>query len=75
MSNRRLPPPWSVEDNGACFIVSDGAGQNWPMSISRMSSPTSGSQSYSHAMRRARCAAYSKETKIAKAVSIAAGPY
>jgi len=29
MSNRRLPPPWSVEDNGACFIVSDGAGQNW----------------------------------------------
>jgi len=23
---RRFPPPWSVEDNGACFIVSDHGG-------------------------------------------------
>jgi hypothetical protein len=27
MTARRFPPPWSVEDNGACFIVKDGAGQ------------------------------------------------
>jgi hypothetical protein len=20
-TNRRFPPPWSVEDNGACFVV------------------------------------------------------
>jgi len=25
--DRRFPPPWSIEDNGACFIVKDGAGQ------------------------------------------------
>ena len=24
---RRFPPPWSVEDNGACFIVRDRSGQ------------------------------------------------
>jgi hypothetical protein len=23
----RFPPPWSVEDNGACFIVRDHSGQ------------------------------------------------
>jgi hypothetical protein len=23
---RRFPPPWTVEDNGACFIVKDHAG-------------------------------------------------
>jgi hypothetical protein len=24
---RRFPPPWSVEDIGAAFVVTDGAGQ------------------------------------------------
>jgi hypothetical protein len=27
MTARHFPPPWSVEDNGACFIVRDHAGQ------------------------------------------------
>jgi hypothetical protein len=27
MSQRRLPPPWSVEDIGAAFVVKDSAGQ------------------------------------------------
>jgi hypothetical protein len=27
MAARRFPPPWSIEDNGNCFIVLDGAGQ------------------------------------------------
>jgi len=27
MSPRRFPPPWSVEELDACFIVSDSAGQ------------------------------------------------
>ena len=27
MPARRFPPPWSVEDNGACFIVRDHGGQ------------------------------------------------
>ena len=27
MTNRRFPPPWSIEDNGACFVVKDSAGQ------------------------------------------------
>ena len=25
--NRRFPPPWSVEETGACFIVRDSDGQ------------------------------------------------
>jgi hypothetical protein len=25
--SRRFPPPWSIEDNGAAFVVKDGAGQ------------------------------------------------
>jgi len=24
---RRLPPPWTTEDNGACFIIRDANGQ------------------------------------------------
>lgn len=27
MASRRFPPPWSVEDIGAAFIVTDSAGQ------------------------------------------------
>lgn len=27
MAGRRFPPPWSIEDNGACFIVKDRTGQ------------------------------------------------
>ena len=27
MPSRRFPPPWSIEDIGACFIVKDSTGQ------------------------------------------------
>ena len=27
MAPRRFPPPWTIEDNGACFIVKDNIGQ------------------------------------------------
>ena len=27
MTERHFPPPWSIEDNGACFIVCDHNGQ------------------------------------------------
>jgi hypothetical protein len=27
MTKRRFPPPWSVEDIGAAFVVTDSAGQ------------------------------------------------
>jgi hypothetical protein len=27
MSERRFPPPWSVEEQDACFVVKDAAGQ------------------------------------------------
>ena len=27
MADRRFPPPWSVDDLEACFVVKDGAGQ------------------------------------------------
>jgi hypothetical protein len=36
MPARRFPPPWSVEEAAACFVVIDSAGQSSPMSISRM---------------------------------------
>jgi hypothetical protein len=26
-SNRRFPPPWSIDDMGACYVVKDGGGQ------------------------------------------------
>jgi hypothetical protein len=26
MSSRRFPPPWSVEEQDACFVVRDGNG-------------------------------------------------
>jgi len=26
-AQRRFPPPWSVEEGPACFIVKDGTGQ------------------------------------------------
>ena len=47
---RRFPPPWSVEETPACFIVRDHDGQqlvvkdgakSWRMSISRMSRASS----------------------------------
>jgi hypothetical protein len=27
MNARRFPPPWTIDDNGACFIVKDNNGQ------------------------------------------------
>jgi len=27
MPERQFPPPWSIEDSGACFIVKDSGGQ------------------------------------------------
>jgi hypothetical protein len=27
MSARRFPPPWSVEEQAACFVVRDHSGQ------------------------------------------------
>jgi hypothetical protein len=37
MPSRRFPPPWSVEDIGAAFVVKDGNGQRlaaeWPAKL------------------------------------------
>ena len=30
MPPRRFPPPWSVEELDACFVVKDGARQKLP---------------------------------------------
>jgi hypothetical protein len=27
MADRHFPPPWSIEDNVACFVVKDSSGQ------------------------------------------------
>jgi hypothetical protein len=38
MTVRRFPPPWSVEEQPACFVVRDQSGQALAyVSISRMS--------------------------------------
>jgi hypothetical protein len=34
-ANRHFPPPWSVEDIGACFVVKDSSGQSSAISITR----------------------------------------
>jgi len=31
VTSRRFPPPWSVEEQDACFIVRDSAGQKLPL--------------------------------------------
>jgi hypothetical protein len=36
-SERRFPPPWSIEDNGACFIVRDHGGQKLALRSSKSS--------------------------------------
>jgi hypothetical protein len=37
MTTRRFPPPWTVEDIGAAFVVRDHDGQQLAYVISRMS--------------------------------------
>jgi hypothetical protein len=37
MTTRRFPPPWTVEDIGAAFVVRDHNGQQLAYVISRMS--------------------------------------
>jgi hypothetical protein len=36
---RRFPPPWTIDDNGACFIVRDTNGQALGYFSSRMWRP------------------------------------
>jgi hypothetical protein len=31
VTKRRFPPPWSVEEPDACFVVKDTPGRSWPM--------------------------------------------
>ena len=37
MTPRRFPPPWTVEELDACFVVRDHSGQKLALSISRTS--------------------------------------
>jgi hypothetical protein len=44
---RRFPPPWSIEDTGACFVVKDSGGfigtvssGGWPLAPTRIISPS-----------------------------------
>jgi hypothetical protein len=36
-TNRRFPPPWSIEDIGAAFVVKDNGGQSSAIFITRRS--------------------------------------
>jgi hypothetical protein len=35
MAARRFPPPWTIEEQPACFVVRDRNGHARPMSISK----------------------------------------
>jgi hypothetical protein len=35
IGGRHFPPPWTVDENPACFIVKDRNGQAWPASAKR----------------------------------------
>jgi hypothetical protein len=37
MAGRRFPPPWTIEDIGAVFVVKDSGEQKLATSISRKS--------------------------------------
>jgi hypothetical protein len=37
MTDRRFPPPWSIEESAACFVVRDRGGQALAYVISRKS--------------------------------------
>jgi hypothetical protein len=37
MAERRFPPPWSVEDIGAAFVVKDGGCQKLGLFITKRS--------------------------------------
>jgi hypothetical protein len=39
---RRFPPPWSVEEQPACFVVRDHDGQQLAMSITRSGTALTG---------------------------------
>jgi hypothetical protein len=49
MPNRHFPPPWSVEDNGACFVVRDGNGQ--PLAYVYYDHPHAGDLTWDEARR------------------------
>ena len=42
MEPRRFPPPWSIEETDACFVVKDHTGTRWLTSISRGARAASG---------------------------------
>jgi hypothetical protein len=45
MPERRFPPPWSVEEQDACLVVIDSAGQkHWLFLLQRRAGPTIGRQ-------------------------------
>jgi hypothetical protein len=46
---RHFPPPWSVEDNGACFVVRDGNGQ--PLAYVYYDHPQAGDLTWDEARR------------------------
>jgi hypothetical protein len=50
---RRFPPPWSVEELDACFVVIDSAGQKFTLRLFReRAGPSSGSASRANETRR-----------------------
>jgi hypothetical protein len=46
---RHFPPPWRLEDNGACFVVRDGNGQ--PLAYVYYDHPQAGDLTWDEARR------------------------
>ena len=83
MTARHFPPPWSVEDKGACFIVRDHNGQ--ALAYVYYDHPQAGDLTWDEARRiaaNALCRArivegmpLRKETATAKALKICSERY
>ncbi len=69
MTARGFPPPWSVEEQPACFVVNDSLG----LSYFRFDCPVRTAFSRFFSMFLTRCADISHASAIAKRARLASG--
>jgi hypothetical protein len=66
-NDRRFPPPWTVEDNGACYVVHDANGQALSyVHYKAEPRPVDGSQPADALRRAADCCQYRQAAGVAK---------
>jgi hypothetical protein len=71
MTPRRFPPPWTVEDIGAAFVVTDSAGQKLSyIYYEEEPGRRSAAKLLSKDEARKDCGEYRQAARIAKAVNM-----